>query len=685
MQNTWIRTILAAVLLSLPASSIFAQSSGGGRIAFGLTGLASKYWGDYTDNQIWFGGDAFLRYNITPAVSANVYASVAQLRYKVGSIGSGNVTYIGANGQQVTTPASQIFPGESPTDKNYVNVRPYYATFSYNFFPTQPFVPSVFAGVGYLNWNPVTSSGATLPRAAAGVYTRSAAIIPVGISFESYVTPDLVIQGHGTHFIIPNPNQGNYLDDVGTLNADGSMKASDAFTTFGVGLAYYLFGDVDSDGDGLTDREEIAIGTDPHNPDTDGDGISDGDEVKKYHTNPLKKDTDGDGLSDYQEIFVTHTDPLKADSDGDGLTDGDEVNVYHTDPLNKDTDGDGLTDGEEVMTYKTDPLKKDTDGDGLSDGDEVLKYHTNPLLADTDGDGLSDYDEVITYHTDPLKADTDGDGLSDGDEVNKYHTNPLVADSDGDGLNDYEEVMDYHTDPNNPDTDGDGLTDGDEVKKYHTDPLKKDTDGDGLSDGDEVLKYHTNPNNPDTDGDGLSDYVEVMIKHTDPNNPDTDGDGVRDGADSCPLVPGPPENHGCPIKAKINTVSNFPGVLFYVNTDNFNLEVPSTLADLNQIKALVEQCPSIRVEIEGHASEEGPATRNQELSEMRAAAVRKWLITEGVDSNKISKTIGYGTTKPLIPEPKPKKAGGKIVNQKDIEAARVQNRRIAVRVVQTCG
>ena len=35
----------------------------------------------------------------------------------------------------------------------------------------------------------------------------------------------------------------------------------------------------DSDGDGLTDDEEIEAGTDPDNPDSDGDGVNDGDEV----------------------------------------------------------------------------------------------------------------------------------------------------------------------------------------------------------------------------------------------------------------------------------------------------------------------------------------------------------------------------------------------------------------------
>jgi hypothetical protein len=36
------------------------------------------------------------------------------------------------------------------------------------------------------------------------------------------------------------------------------------------------------------------------------------------------RDTDGDGLSDMDELFYG-TNPFKADTDGDGLSDGDEV------------------------------------------------------------------------------------------------------------------------------------------------------------------------------------------------------------------------------------------------------------------------------------------------------------------------------------------------------------------------
>ena len=155
-----------------------------------------------------------------------------------------------------------------------------------------------------------------------------------------------------------------------------------------------------------------------------------------YHTDPFNPDTDGDGLTDGEEVKIYGTDPNNPDTDGDGLTDGDEVHKYHTNPRLADTDGDGLTDGEEVLKYHTDPLNKDTDGDGISDYDEIHKYHTDPLKKDTDGDGLTDYEEIFIYHTNPLLADTDGDGISDGDEVLKYHTDPLNVDTDGDGVPD---------------------------------------------------------------------------------------------------------------------------------------------------------------------------------------------------------------------------------------------------------
>ena len=196
---------------------------------------------------------------------------------------------------------------------------------------------------------------------------------------------------------------------------------------------YFEYGDkilnplADTDGDGLTDLEEVMIyHTDPHNPDSDGDGLPDGVEVREVGSNPNMADTDGDGLKDGDEINVYHTSPKVADTDGDGISDADEVLKYHTNPLSEDSDGDGLKDGDEIAVYHTDPANADSDGDGLNDGDEVLKYHTNPIDKDTDGDGLADGDEVLTEHTDPLKKDSDGDGVPDGEDPCPLEAGPVA-------------------------------------------------------------------------------------------------------------------------------------------------------------------------------------------------------------------------------------------------------------------
>ena len=124
-------------------------------------------------------------------------------------------------------------------------------------------------------------------------------------------------------------------------------------------------------------------------------------------------DTDGDGLSDEEELRIG-TDPKNPDTDGDGLTDGEEVKVYKTDPLNPDTDYDGLTDGDEVYKYKTDPLKRDTDNGGVADGHEVIEDNTNPLDP---SDDLLLFTLHIEFDTD--KADIKNVYFSDLNKIGK--------------------------------------------------------------------------------------------------------------------------------------------------------------------------------------------------------------------------------------------------------------------------
>lgn len=96
----------------------------------------------------------------------------------------------------------------------------------------------------------------------------------------------------------------------------------------------------DSDGDGVFDREEALLGTDPTRPDTDRDGLSDFAETKEGWTVAVQ------GL----EPYPTFPDPRFADLDGDMVSDATELHAG-TDPFLEDTDGDGSADN-----FDFDPL-----------------------------------------------------------------------------------------------------------------------------------------------------------------------------------------------------------------------------------------------------------------------------------------------------------------------------------------
>ena len=143
------------------------------------------------------------------------------------------------------------------------------------------------------------------------------------------------------------------------------------------------------------------------------------------------------------------------------------------------------------------------------------------------------------------------------------------------------------------------------------------------------------------------------------------------------VIAGPTDTLYLHSSPKINTIYNFPGTLFIVNSDQFNDAVLNNMGNLYNIKSLIDQCPNLQVEIQGHASDEGSPERNQELSQLRAERVRAWLIDKGVNPSKISAAVGYGTSMNAVQEP----TNG---TPAQLEAARVLNRRISVKVVRAC-
>ncbi len=727
LRNRFLAIIIVLAMGFAVSSNAVAQSEGG-RIGFGFNGGGVKYWGTFTDNQLWFGGDLFVRWNIINQISLQAGAGWAQLRYKnTPEIQAQHPEFYGLFGQNGF---------DKPHEKSFSRISTYEAFLSWNILPKEKFVPYVFGGVGITNWNPTYDDGKALPLNNGTTYEKQKVMFPFGAGFEMYLTDDFVFNGRGTVRMTGT----SWLDGYDPVHDKKAADGDDIFMTFGAGFTYYVFGNADYDNDGVTNSRERELGTDQNNPDSDGDGLTDGQEVFTYFTNPLKADTDGDNLTDYDEIFKHKTQATRADTDSDGLNDGEEL-VRKTNPLNPDTDGDGLLDGEEVSKYKTDPMKPDSDGDGLNDGDEGKKYNTNPVTADTDNDGISDGEEVNTTKTNPTLTDTDGDGLRDGDELKQYKTDPMKPDTDGDGINDGDEVKQYSTDPLKQDSDGDSISDGDELRKYKTnalsddsdqdrlkdgdeinqyksDPLKADTDADGLKDGDEVTQYKTDLLKPDTDADGLKDGDELSQYKTDPLKSDTDGDtlsdgdevnrkskkdgvspeptnplspdsdsdSVRDDVDYCPLIAGKQNDdktkNGCPEPPKIGTKTDFPEILFKVGTNNFNFDEPGTAGALAKLLAYVQQCEKLQVMLEGHTSSEGNPKKNQELSQMRADAVKDWLVKQGVKSEKIAGSIGYAATRPTVKEPTGKAL--KKMTKKQIDEIRSKNRRITVSVQHGC-
>ncbi len=283
----------------------------------------------------------------------------------------------------------------------------------------------------------------------------------------------------------------------------------------------------DSDGDGISNSVEIALGGDPNQADSDGDGFCDGliavpGQCRSGEDLVGMRDTDGDLIPD----------ALDADDDDDGVPTATELAVS-TEPYLADSDHDGLCDGPGRTGAAALPCVGGESGEGAGSG------------LDTDGDGTIN----------ALDIDDDDDGILTAVEVSD--TAALSAglgiaaedaDLDGDGLNNWVDVDadGDSADPSAPVADGNdgglgagrGDCSGNGVPNYLDDQpcaaVAVDSDLDGVVDRIDNCPFSQNAGQEDCDGDGSGDVCDL--------------EGDREGQGRCVNVePEPPADtdRGC--------------------------------------------------------------------------------------------------------------------------------------------
>jgi OOP family OmpA-OmpF porin len=309
--------------------------------------------------------------------------------------------------------------------------------------------------------------------------------------------------------------------------------------------------------------------------------------------------------------------------------------------------GPGLTRGLGEPAFRgmaslewTPPVDKDRDGDGILNAVDACvsvpgvasadpKKHGCP--SDRDGDGIFDRDDACP----------DVPGVASADP--KKHGCP--SDRDGDTVLDVEDacpdVPGVRSDipakngcplppapPAPPDRDRDLVLDS--VDRCPDVPGLREAPA-NLTAAQKVeweKKFLGCPD--DIDGDKISNIQDACPEHAGPAHKDPTKNG-------CPLVvPGP-----CQIKIMER---------LYFKTMSDKLETvgqkgATTQAVLQALFEVLRSNPKLaRIEVQGHASQD-TYSKNQELSELRAASVVKWLYERGIEPGRLS-PVGYGTTRP---------------------------------------
>jgi len=243
-------------------------------------------------------------------------------------------------------------------------------------------------------------------------------------------------------------------------------------------------------------------------------------------------------------------------------------------------------------------------------GDEPAKEEAVAVVRDDDGDGIPNETDTC-----PTEAE-DMDGFKDTDGCPEL-------DNDGDGVVDASDECPLLAE------DLDGFEDSDGC-------AETDNDGDGILDAADQCPLKAEDMDSFQDEDGCPDL-------------DNDGDGVADADDKCPTeaetANGYQDSDGCPDEVP-DAVKKFSGAIKGIRFQSGKAKIrPSSFRVLNKAVAVFSEFAELRVEVQGHTDSRGSEERNTKLSQERAQAVVDYLVSKGIDTERLE-AKGYGPTVP---------------------------------------
>lgn len=290
-------------------------------------------------------------------------------------------------------------------------------------------------------------------------------------------------------------------------------------------------------------------------------------------------------------------------------------------------------------------------------------------VKDSDGDGIMDNRDQCPMEAEDFDGWEDEDGCPDPD-----NDGDTVLDTDDKCPNEFG-LVELEGCPA-ADTDGDGIPDHLDQCPAEPEDVDQFQDEDGCPD-------------PDNDGDGILDVddkcpMEPGIVELEGCAPkDTDRDGIFDHLDKCPTEPetynGVEDEDGCPDGQETVTITETEvriSETVYFDTGKATIQARSFNL-LDTVAYVLNRHTKITgIQVEGHTDDVGKDAANLELSKARAKSVRDYLVSKGVDANRLT-SEGFGEERPKAPIKGLK--GGKL---KD---ARTLNRRVEFRITEIDG